>query len=407
MIEPVNAGDTLTIGSGQAIATTGANRLGLISADLVSNGLVDADGGQIRLNNTVTTNNNLIRARNGGTLRLEANSTIENAAGTITIEAGSTLAPRGGSVIRGGVIDGGGDITINGGSVGLDGIGMTLDDLRIRIGLGNSAILLLSGQITNNSSIQLTDTNTNSLAKARIRLDGPVNIDGVGDILFTTRLSNFIEGLSGTNATLTLGPGQTVRGSAGTNGSISVETLNHGTLQSDGRINFSGSAFTNASDGTVAGSGEFNFSNRDFTNHGLFSPGGSPGRLTLTGNTIDHTPTARFLIEIAGETIESEYDTITANGTMNLDGDLTVALLGGFVPDRADAFTILTASTINGFFANAPPDAGGVGALNMIDARFDVIYSAGSVVLANYVPEPDFGCLLAATLLWFVWRRPR
>ena len=80
-----------------------------------------------------------------------------------------------------------------------------------------------------------------------------------------------------------------------------------------------------------------------------------------------------------------------------------LALLDDFVPSAGDSFTIFTASTLSGQFANASDY------VEFSGGRFDVIYSPTSVTLTNFstVPEPAAVTSLAMTAPLLLRRRRR
>ena len=79
--------------------------------------------------------------------------------------------------------------------------------------------------------------------------------------------------------------------------------------------------------------------------------------------------------------------------TANLNGLLDVSLLGTFVPNPSDTFTILTADEVNGHFANAQTS------VTFGQGIFDVHYSSTAVTLSNYrVPEPSTVVMILVTL---------
>jgi hypothetical protein len=95
-------------------------------------------------------------------------------------------------------------------------------------------------------------------------------------------------------------------------------------------------------------------------------------------------------IAIAGREPVSEYAhlqvTHPSYGQVSLDGMLDVDLIGGFVPDYGDQFTIIAAQNISGTFSNA------VSRYVFKGGSFDVIYDTASeynaVILTHYSAEP-------------------
>jgi autotransporter-associated beta strand protein len=106
---------------------------------------------------------------------------------------------------------------------------------------------------------------------------------------------------------------------------------------------------------------------------GTYSPGLSPASVDLENMNL--TPTSTLLIELAGTTAGSQYDTVAVAGRLNLDGNLNVILLDRFRPAHNDQFTIMTFASRSGeFTATSGLDLGG---------RLQLVpqYTASSLVL--------------------------
>ncbi|MCA9241387.1 MAG: autotransporter-associated beta strand repeat-containing protein, partial [Planctomycetales bacterium] len=117
---------------------------------------------------------------------------------------------------------------------------------------------------------------------------------------------------------------------------------------------------------------------------GTLAPGASAGRLTV--DAVQFIPGATFLAEVtsAGAVPGVDYDQLFVNGAATLGGNLVVDLAGGTTPAAEDSFSILTAGSLNGEFANVT-DGGFVNELNGQGA-FRVRYSSipNDVVLTDY-----------------------
>jgi hypothetical protein len=99
--------------------------------------------------------------------------------------------------------------------------------------------------------------------------------------------------------------------------------------------------------------------------------------------------TGTLKIAVAGRDPVSQYSHLRVTdpnyGQVSLDGFLDVDLIGGFVPDYGDEFTIIAAQNISGTFINA------VSKYVFEGGSFDVIYntdSYDSVILTHYSTEP-------------------
>ena len=123
---------------------------------------------------------------------------------------------------------------------------------------------------------------------------------------------------------------------------ISAQVTNTGTIEiTQNALVFNGSgALTNSSSGIIKGVGTLTLpsSPSDFINNGIFSPGLSPGTLSLV-NEFNSSPTSILEIEINGSVQGVDYDLLTIDGDANLDGGIDVSL--GFAPSISDEFVIL------------------------------------------------------------------
>jgi hypothetical protein len=86
-------------------------------------------------------------------------------------------------------------------------------------------------------------------------------------------------------------------------------------------------------------------------NGGVVSPGLSPGKLTINGS-YTQTTNGILQIELAGTVPGTTFDQLVVTGAAKLAGTLVVTLTNGFLPAINTTFTILTASSRSGVFAN-------------------------------------------------------
>ena len=404
---------TLALGPNQVIATTGANTFGQITGAVVNTGLIDADGGSLSLSGASCTNQALLRARNNGTLTL---GTIDNSAGTISAESGSTVVL---GTIAGGTLTGGGTFSVPSGASG------TLD-ATVPMNISPGTIVLASGALT------LKGAFTNDGLLKMDLLSGPslsitdyVTLNGSGELRMTAGaiLKNT------TSASLTIGPAQRMTASGGQLTGVDLENFgaidlgsisfaggthyNHGLMAlTGGSPRFvSGAVLINSSDGTLLGDGLLDLRGGTLQNMGILDPERRPSYpfLRISGG-YTQTSTGLLHIDIFGRGWWNpdqgpNYDQVQVLSTATLAGALDVDLVN-FQPDPTDTFTILTASSIVGHFANAVP-TNGIAHAVLDDWECDVVYTSSSVVLQSFTPVPDptlLPLLLPALLLT---RRPR
>jgi hypothetical protein len=125
---------------------------------------------------------------------------------------------------------------------------------------------------------------------------------------------------------------------------------------------------------------------------GHVAPGNSPGCLNA-GNTTFNSGSS-FDVEIAGNTVCTEYDQLKVTGTINLgNASLNTSFLNGFKPSAGASFTVVEASsTLSGTFNNLPE-----GATFTVDGVvFKVSYAGNKVTITvqNVPGTPNTGLKL-------------
>jgi hypothetical protein len=353
--------------------------------------------------------NTLFNALNG--------STTTNAAGSFNIASSYTAT-----------FNNGHDFSLNGG---------TVDNLGAMVVSGTNALLSLNGGLISNNMIEVQnarlattaptfggvmvtgnsslDTDLASgltvaitgLPGVSSTLNYAGNVNSQADVVLTSSAgANGLATLSGTGAFTNAGSlavlvgsgsGRTIsvtdfnnQGEFNAQASVAVN-LNSGTLDNNGTLFIAPAAIVSIggggqqafiNTGTVSGDGTLDLRfTESFTNNGVFDPQGS---LSVLGAWSQSGP-GDLAIAIGGTDMGISYDLLTVSLAAAIAGDLEVTLAGGFVPAPTDVFTILTASSITGFFAN------GMVTLDTTDGSgtFDIIYNPGSVQLTNFVPVPS------------------
>ena len=118
-------------------------------------------------------------------------------------------------------------------------------------------------------------------------------------------------------------------------------------------------------------------------NGGILAPGNSAGRTVVQGN-YQQSSGATLDIELGGVLQGIPYDALIVQGNAGLGGNLQLSLLDGFTPNAATTFTILSAASVSGTFANV---ANG--------QRLATSDGLGSFI-ANYGPSSPFGATFVA-----------
>ena len=386
----VSANDTLTINNGTSltvvnsgagtgvIANNGIIRLsgGPNFTDLIIDGDVYVSGnGAIHLFNgiknriyalsatdTLTNDGNTIH----GSGNIGNNSLTLNNQGTIRANTFETLTidPAGGGCINGGLIEALGasnTLVLNDGAFNNTGGTIFANSGKIEVNAGSlvtggtvnvssipgSTLRMKGGSVTggtlNNSGTILLETGTTSTIGGTInnQLSGLLPVDNATlSIPAMSALNNFGTVTIDTDAALTMDPSVTYTQT----GSGSRTSVN-GDL-TGGQVNILG--------GVLFGNGTINavLNNSARIRPGMFEF--APGILTLNGN-YTHSTSGIFVAELNGSDSGVGYDSLHANGTINLEGGLELA--GSFAPAIGDEFLIVQndgTDAITGTFSGFP-----------------------------------------------------
>ena len=168
---------------------------------------------------------------------------------------------------------------------------------------------------------------------------------------------------------------------------------NNATARFDQTLNFAA--------GILGGAGTLH---ADVQNSGLLTPGNSIGQLNITGN-LTLLGTSNLLFELGGTTPGAGHDFLSVGGAATLGGNLSLQFVNGFGSSvlPTTPFTLVSANTLTGVFANAPATGTytfpGFG-------TFDLTYGATSVMIANIsaVPEPSTWALMISGALLVAWQ---
>ena len=309
---------------------------------LTNDGTITADTANASLwfTNQEKTNDNLMRARNGGTMLFQCPVT-QTATGRIVAEAGSSITFNGGSV-SGGELQ-----TVGSGAV-------------------NAAGSVYIGTLTNRGALNLLPNNT-------------VYMSG-GTVVMNTGTITLGDSSQGNGAVLTL-----------QNGNNLVELLGTGRLVLGGldanpdtaRVGWwNGNETLHSGPGhTIVGTGRIQ---TYFNNDGIISPGplaGGIGTLNLTDRSSTLSSTSRLNIEIASA---SSFDRISGNSAITVGGTLHVDLLNGYIGGVGTTYEIVRGRSLAGTFSDIQIPAHPVQGL-----KYGVQYT-GTSVLVRVTCDVDF-----------------
>jgi len=300
-------GATLTMGAGQTI-----DGRGIIDAQLVNNGLIDANsvGGAISFATNSKTNNAIMRA-SAGVLDITGVTTTQSGGGIMEATDGGQVrvSASGPTRVEGGTLrtSGTGFVRLSS-SAGLTLDGVAFDGL---MNMEGNSILTAEGTLTNNGSIV-------------------VNSNG-----------------SAADAEVVVADGSSVLGS----GAIDLLRGN-----SDSRLSTPGTATIGASQ-TVTGLGRLDGS---WVFRGTLAPGNDAVGAMFNEGTLSMRPTTNMAVEIASNA-SNGFDRLLGAGVVELDGTLDISFLG-YTPVKNHVFRIVNGSSVTGQFetVNGPALTGGL-----------------------------------------------
>ncbi|NOZ40059.1 MAG: hypothetical protein GXP24_07525 [Planctomycetes bacterium] len=329
---------------------------GVIAALIINNGTIRAEpgtNGAILRINRPQTNNGLIGAGAGATLRFDSNvsDTTQSASGVIFAADGGRVE-LGVQTITGGTLQ-----TTGSGVIAVDGNTPTLIDLTIAAGSavnvsGGRNLRLAGSTITNNGTITLNSNSVSSLSQ--LQLNSNLALEGTGEIVLNGMGTQAVWiGFPDLGRVLTNGADHTIRG----NGLLEGKIINNGRIEGD--------SDTEKMDiyGRLSGSDALKNVDIGFSfqfGRGTYAPGESTAVVSLEGSFTLSSSASTLEIEIGGLTAGTEFDQLTSAGTVNLGGTLDVIALdrGSYVPIAGDRFEVINSTNaISGtFFDTSFPD---------------------------------------------------
>ncbi len=164
----------------------------------------------------------------------------------------------------------------------------------------------------------------------------------------------------------------------------------------------------NFTSGALIGGGTIN---GDLANQGFISPGNILGTLTVNGK-LSLLSTSVLAFDIGGTSPGVGYDFLLVNNTVTFGGTLQLNVVNGVRTSLlpTDTFTLLSATSVTGAFANV---ASGTRLMSYTgEGSFLVTYNGSNLVLSNFdpIPEPSTWALFIsglATLAVTAYRRSR
>jgi len=332
----------LELGAGQTVTTT-TNSTGTIVLPVKNHGIIESRGGNVEVHENVT-NDGLLQAVSGAEMTLDSMTVNNSASGAVAVDETSTLHLSN-STIAGGRIEGAGDLDVGGTNNMLDGSDITIDGPRILLGGRYAETLTLKGTLDSSSSLQMADWSGYAGA-ANLLIDGTVQLDGTGEVRFTTTGDNYVAPAGG-GGSLNLGADHTIVTSTNTEGRIRVGMTNNGTVSADdGTITLETDSKTNNNLIQAVNSGTLNITTAiDNTNGTVSVEPGSQVYLDGTARISGGTVNGGGLVNIEGNSVVMENltldaiatglggryaETLTLVGTIENNGTVTMSDWAGY-----------------------------------------------------------------------------
>jgi hypothetical protein len=324
-------------------------------------------------------------------------ASFDNSKGLIQVADGASFTAITGSVV-GGVIEG-----LGGGHASLYGTYVD-STLKGKLQVADGARLQLEGTVTNNGTLAIRGQSSST---AVLFAPGS-SIGGSGQVVLEGQA--YIDTTTG-SGTLTIGTGQTIRGSGRIGGSqgYGLSLVNRGLIASDSttadaNLWFSGASFENQAQVRVDANHAFYFdrgssflqrtSSASTVVHGtlyvpqldleagtlsgnglvvgsvvnsggVVSPGASPGKLTIQGDYLQKTG-GSLVIQIYGDVPGVSYDVLSVLGNATLGGDLYLDILDPSL--TGGSFDFITAT-------------------GLLSGSFDHVYAHGVETHLTYGPH--------------------
>jgi hypothetical protein len=335
---------TLVLDGGSTI--TGGDLL-IHSPGSPGEGIVEIETGGATFDDVTVTNHNELKIDSSVTLTLTGGASINGG----TIVDNGTILVTSSSEIENATVNGGGDITVTGGTLSLSGV--TLDDVTLAGSFSNSDSLTIDGTVTLNGATisggTIDDTPTGTLSISTASTIESATVDGGGDITVASGQILTLSGVTLDDVTLagsfSNSDTLTIDGTVTLNGA----TISGGTIDDTPTGTLSVSTASTIESATVDGGGDITVASGQI--------------LTLSGVTLDD-------VTLAGSVTNS--DTLTIDGMVTLNG---ATISGGTIDDTATGtLSVITLSTIE----SATVDGGG-----------DITVASGQVLTLSGVTLDD------------------
>ena len=391
--------------------------------EFTNNGTLQASmGGVLRVTNSQINNNSLIEAKDGSKVEL-TNSTITG--GTLATTGSGTIDVLASASVRLENLTNSGRLqSFNNSDTEILGTVNNTGTMEILAGASSTDVEVQAGgaTLTGGGTLRLTGTNAglNGVSAESLNIESQLVVGqgslGENTIDIFNGFGGTIEAdvngaaltidLIGANSVASLINDGTLRASNGATLDSLQGIVNNGTINTDLASTVEAFTLDNTDGSLISGDGFIDVDSGTIQVAGTVAPGNSAGTLTLLDDTV-FSSTALLQTELESASL---FDELLVEGSLALDGVLSVDLLSGFNPLSSDSFLIASATDgITGQFSNVSDG----GTLLTLDGEgtFVVDYTGSGVVLSNFsvsaIPEPSATLCLVGIGIGAMVRRRR
>lgn len=192
--------------------------------------------------------------------------------------------------------------------------------------------------------------------------------------------------------------------------------INLGTVGSQGTLDVTSKAsFAFGASQTVSGFGTINIgAGKTVSVAGNLNPGNSPGQVNVTGNlALENTTVTTMELAGDGGVRGTDFDNVTATGSLVYDGTLSIVSFGGFNLFQDGTYSLFDFASQSGNFdavsfgGNALTYDAGVWSGSSGGYGYQLTLSTGDLVVTGVIPEPGTAGLVALAAVWLLGLRRR
>jgi hypothetical protein len=392
----VNGGGSITSSGGIVSVVGTGGGTGASSANYgteIANGTIAAGGsGTVTVQGTGGTGSG---GNNYGVAVDSSAATVTSAGGNVSVIGNGGGGPSGTAIL----ISGGSVTGVGSGLVTLDAVGGGAGAIVDITGAGTAVTAAAGGldiiaayanatngqfQLTSSAKVQTSSTGAITISANSVSLDNTVTINaGSNTVTMAPTTAGTTINVGGTTNTLQLST--TVLGDI-TAGTLVLGNTSSGILTVGANVTFPAATNLQLISGSniVLSGGQVN------TRGGTLqlSPGTPPAAVEPTAvgtdasaSTVSFGAGSDLSLNIAGTAAGTQYNQLNVAGTLNLTG-ATLVLTGNYQPLPGNTFTIVSATSVTGTFANLPASGS---TITFNGVQLAVTYTATTVILSTVV----------------------